>query len=178
VEVWFPLNNNVSLSWLYGETTSKLQRASDFFNGIATVVHHSASALMASMLLAGAYSASRSIYDSALILIVQHWFALLPHVNTTLYVVVETGLEMWLEWIAISQMFHLRQQHWIVSLDVCVFMASHWTYFIAGGLGLLAKFYGKEGIEENVHIRGMVEYRQQSATSCGTPSSSVTQDDC
>jgi len=147
---------------VYGKKSSKLQRASDFLNGVGTAVHHSAAVFMECMLLAGAFSASRPIYDLALILIVQHWFALLPYVNTTIYVVVETGLEIWLDWIAISQMFHLRQQHWIITLDVCVFLAAHWTYFIAGGLGLVAKIFEEDNIEENIHVRGTTWYRRRS----------------
>lgn len=66
-----------------------MRRASDFLNGVGTVTHHGAASFVISMLCIGVAPASRYILNCCLILVMQHWVALLAYANVPLYSAIE-----------------------------------------------------------------------------------------
>merc|ERR1712211_97222 len=55
----------------------------------------------------------------------------------TLYIVVETILEVWFEWTVLSSLEALHNDHWVAGIVATSMLFAHWLYFIAGGLGLV-----------------------------------------
>jgi len=146
--------------------SSPLCRTADFFNGIGTACHHGAASFLVCMLLAGVIGPSRYIFNSALILVMQHWFVLLSSMSRFWYAVIELALELWFEWTVISDFWHLYDLQWTAALGSAVFLLAHWLFLFAAFLELfvkndLASDESGSIIPKNVHQRGILAYHRR-----------------
>jgi hypothetical protein len=120
-----------------GDDDSFLGRISDFLNGSGTAVHHGATALGICMIVAGVITPDRWIMDPCLVLVMQHWFVLLRHVNHLGYIFIELFFEAWFEWLVITSLQHYIADHWTVALTAATMLVAHWQYLLAAGLDLV-----------------------------------------
>lgn len=88
---WIMFSNELLLYYrylylgLFSTSNSKIRRASDFLNGMGTVIHHGAASFIISMLVVGTIPESRYVLNSSLILVMQHWISLVAYVSVPLY---------------------------------------------------------------------------------------------
>jgi hypothetical protein len=83
-------------------------------NAIGLITHHAAGGLAISMTLAGVINTVnvRAIFDITVIATMQHWFFFLRYVDKHFYVAVEIILEIWFEWVTLSNLEGLFANHW------------------------------------------------------------------
>lgn len=115
---------------------TRVQRIVELCNGVGTVVHHGAASLLIVMLLSGAIRPAQHIVNPILVLLMQHWFVLLKYVNTLLYTVLELALEVWFEWIVISELEEIFANHWTAALAANCMLVAHWLYLSGATLDL------------------------------------------
>ncbi|KAG7371567.1 cytochrome P450 [Nitzschia inconspicua] len=132
-------------------------QTSDFFNGIGTAVHHGAASFIIAMLTVGVIPPSRYLISPILILVMQHWVALIAYSSRALYSAIELVLDYFFQWSVLSnfqQLFHL---HWTAALGASCMLFAHWMYLIAAVLSLFANSSGQDKDEDqsNVHSRGV-----------------------
>ena len=84
-------------------TQGKVVRSSDILNGIGTAVHHAAAAFIISMQCAGVIHPSRYVVGPIMILVMQHWVALLAYSSHALYSAVELVLEYFFQWSVLCE---------------------------------------------------------------------------
>eukprot|EP00039_Didymoeca_costata_P025460 m.13436 g.13436 ORF g.13436 m.13436 type:complete len:793 (+) comp4853_c0_seq1:200-2578(+) len=124
-----------------GETITNLDAIPKFCNGFGTLLHHSAAAWYAVVIITRIYTPYMyplEYFSFSLPLIVQHWFTILKYVNTMLYGIVEISLEIWFEIEAFSSLTKLQYWHEICVL--CTMIVAHWLYWIAAFLSLYLTF--------------------------------------
>ncbi|KAG7343646.1 cytochrome P450 [Nitzschia inconspicua] len=132
-------------------------RTSDFLNGIGTAVHHGSASFIIAMLTVGVIPPSRYLISPILILIMQHWVALIAYSSRALYSAIELVLDYFFQWSVLSnfqQLFHL---HWTAALGGSCMLFAHWMYLTAAVLSLFASSSGddKDEDQSNVHSRGV-----------------------
>jgi hypothetical protein len=135
-------------SGLYDKKMKRGMRLKDLLDGVGTVIHHSSSALYIAMIVIKIYPPTRTSIEVVVPVLVQHWFVLLNYGFSTLYVVVETILEVWFEWTVISSLEALHNDHWVAGIVATSMLFAHWLYFIAGGLKLV--FANKENLSDEI----------------------------
>ena len=79
-------------------------RACELCNGFGTLLHHSAATFIISMLVVGVFPPSRYILNPIVILVMQHWVALLKYVSVPLYSAIELILEYYFEWVIFCEL--------------------------------------------------------------------------
>jgi len=152
----FPETINHLYLAIYDTNTSRLERAANLLNGIGSLVHHSAGALLLVSLLNGLSPTTRYFLSPSLVLIMQHWFALLSYSNKFLYSSLTLVWEFWFEWLLLSHLEALLSQHWVVGIGACAMLFAHWLYLIAGAIGTLCS---EEEDNSNVHIRAISHFQ-------------------
>ena len=168
---------------MFGRELHWAKRSSDLLNGVGTVVHHGAVALVVVMALVGVVAPTRHAWNVTLIMIIQHWVVLLKYVNKWAYAAVALPLEAWFEWTVISDFYFIRELNWTAALAAGVMLFAHWLYLIAGGLDLVVGDIGEHQFR-NVHVRGASSFRkhcssftfesqQTGSTSSGAQASSL-----
>ena len=120
-------------------------RIADFLNGLGTTVHHSATAFCVAIFLAGVVMPTPASIGPVLVLLMQHWFALLHYVNPTLYMLIELLLEAFFEWNIFSNFHENVMTHWSLALTTTVMVSAHWMYLCAAFLELLGGGVVEEG---------------------------------
>ena len=149
---------------LFGTTKSKMSRIADMMNGIGTIIHHSAAVTILSMLVVGVIPPSRFVYNTCLILVMQHWCVLLSYINKPLYLAIELVLEYFFEWGIFSDFQQIYHLHWTAALGAGVMIFAHWLFVAAAILDTLSE----SNNNENVHTRG-----QGAMTTTSIPSQST-----
>lgn len=140
IAVWkFGFPETLMYLWLglFDGTMSLGQRLAEVLNGLGLVVHHAAMALSISMLLAGVISPERSLLSPTFILVMQHWFVIVKYINEWAYMLIELTLEIFFQWILLSQFENFVSNHWTASLIGAAMLVAHWLFLIAGGIELL-----------------------------------------
>ena len=148
---------------MFGRELPWVKRSSDLLNGVGTVVHHGAVALVVVMALVGVVAPTRHAWNVTLIMIIQHWVVLLKYVNKWAYAAVELALEAWFEWTVISDFYFIRESNWTAALAAGVMLFAHWLYLIAGGLDLVVGDTGEHQFR-NVHVRGTSSFQKHSSS--------------
>jgi hypothetical protein len=82
---------------LFGRT-GRIGRASDLCNGIGTAIHHGSAAFIIAMLTVGVIPPSRYLISPILILVMQHWVALIGYSSRALYSAIELVLDYFFQW--------------------------------------------------------------------------------
>lgn len=142
---------------LFDDQGNRLTIVSDYLNGLGTLLHHSGAAL-AVCSITTTFQFTRPMMSITMLLVVQHWFALLAYSNVMLYAFCTLVVEFLFEWVVFSVLSQAYSQHWVIALTACVLVFAHWLYFIAGALHLL----GSGTVEEsghNVHVRAIAAFR-------------------
>lgn len=138
-------------------------RACDLCNGFGTLLHHSAATFIISMLVVGVFPPSRYILNPIVILVMQHWVALLKYVSVPLYSAIELILEYYFEWVIFCELpeysesyFYSSSQvlisylllftgdwakiynlHWTAAVGASVMLFAHWLYLSASVFAML-----------------------------------------
>lgn len=133
----FPETLMYVFSALYDNETTLSGRITNFLNATGTVCHHTSAAMILCLLTIGVIPADRHIVSSSLVLVMQHWFVLLRYVNKFIYSALELTLEVWFEWVIISDLQHIRSLHWTASLAACGMLTAHWLYVVAAVIDLV-----------------------------------------
>jgi len=120
-------------------------RACELCNGFGTLLHHGAASFIISMLVVGVFPPSRYLFNPIIILVMQHWVALLKYASLPLYSAIELILEYYFEWIILSDWPQLYHLHWTAALGASVMLIAHWLYLAAAGFSMLIP-----GLEEKV----------------------------
>lgn len=152
----FPETINHLYLGIYETNTSLLERAANLLNGIGSLMHHSAGALLIVSALNGLASPTRVILSPALVLIMQHWFALLFYSNKFLYSSLTLVWEFWFEWLLLSHLEALLSQHRVVGIGAFAMLFAHWLYLMAGAIGTLCT---EKDENSNVHIRAISHFQ-------------------
>ena len=121
---------------LYDCELSKRERVANMLDAIGLCAHHSAASMLICMILANVAQPNQAIYDSILILCIQHLFPLLRYSYKYLYIIIELALEAWFEWSVVSNFEHFLNNHWTVALSASVLLISHWLYMLSGVIHL------------------------------------------
>jgi uncharacterized protein YjeT (DUF2065 family) len=129
---------------LYQQSKSTLARIGDFLNSTGTVLHHSSAILLITLLLSGVVPPSRHIVAPILLLTMQHWFVLVKYMNFWAYAALEIVLEIWFEWVLLSEFQYLHSVHWTLLVAGLGMLVAHWIYLAAATLELLALQSGRD----------------------------------
>ena len=124
---------------LHDSELCKRERIANMLDSVGLCAHHSAASLLICMFLAGVVKPEQSIYDSVLILCIQHVFTILQYSYKFIYIAIELILEVWFEWSVISNLELFLSNHWSVALCASVLLMSHWLYLICGVLRLIGE---------------------------------------
>jgi len=89
------------------------------------------------MLLVGVAKPEQSVFDSILILCIQHVFVMLRYFHKNIYIIIQTVLEAWFEWSVLSNYESFLNNHWTIALAASVMLFAHWLYFAAAMLSLV-----------------------------------------
>jgi phage shock protein PspC (stress-responsive transcriptional regulator) len=133
---------------LYMTDTQKEGRyhwISQFLNSVGLITHHAACGMCVSMMLNSVITPDRHIIGPALLLLMQHWFALLKYACFPMYVVLQLFLEFWFEWALFSEFQFWIANHWTAGLVAGTMLMAHWMLFLAGALVLVLKMKKFEG---------------------------------
>jgi phage shock protein PspC (stress-responsive transcriptional regulator) len=125
---------------LYMTDTQKEGRyhwISQFLNSVGLITHHAACGMYVSMMLTSVITPDRHIMGPALLLLMQHWFALLKYACFPMYVVLQLFLEFWFEWALLSEFQFWIANHWTAGLVAGTMLMAHWMLFLAGALALV-----------------------------------------
>lgn len=132
----FPETLMYMYSGLLDRTAGQVERVAALFNGVGTVCHHSAASMLICFLTVGVIPADRHIVSTSLVLVMQHWFVLLRYVNKWVYSILELLLEVWFEWVVISDFEYIRSLHWTAAQAAAVMLTAHWLYLLAAVIEL------------------------------------------
>ena len=125
-------------SGLYDKNKATVLRIIDILNGVGTLIHHSAVALLIGALVTNLIPPSRAVIQVSIPVLMQHWFVLMRYSdNQFAYCVIEILLEIWFEWNAITTLEEVHQIHWTGGIIAGSMLFAHWIYFIAGGIDLI-----------------------------------------
>ena len=160
----FPETINHIYLAMYNTNAGYMERLSDFLNGVGSLAHHSAGALILVGILVGLSPLTRDMMLPALILTTQHWFALLFYGNIWLYSFFTLAWEFFFEWVLLSNLESIRLSHWLLGLAACVILFAHWLYLIAGASFLMSGVSG----EANVHVKAISHFQERSVKKKGT----------
>lgn len=152
----FPETINHLYLGMYETNTSWWERAANLLNGIGSLMHHSAGALLILSLLNGLIPPIRPVLSPALVLVMQHWFALLFYSNKFLYSSLTLVWEFWFEWLLLSHLESLLSYHRVIGIGACAMLFAHWLYLISGAIGTLCS---EEDENSNVHIRAISHFQ-------------------
>jgi uncharacterized protein YjeT (DUF2065 family) len=141
VGMWkFGFPQTITIMYLALNDTSlrRLKRIGFFVNAIGLITHHTAGGLAISMSLPGVLNTvnGRVVLDVIVIAMMQHWVFFLRYVNKNTYVALEIILEMWFEWVTLSNLEGLFANHWTAALFGGTFLVSHWCFLVAGAIEL------------------------------------------
>jgi hypothetical protein len=126
---------------------------SAFLNSVGLITHHSACAFFVGMMLNFVITPDRYIIGPVLLLLMQHWFALLKYVSFPVYVGMQLFLEFWFEWTLLSGYQFIIANHWTAALAFGTMLVAHWMIFLAGALELaLGKKYVDEDETANTEL--------------------------
>lgn len=131
-----------------GGLNSRAQRVSDFLNSAGTILHHTAACFVMCLLVTGVARPDRFIVEPTLIVLAQHWFALLHYVNKNLYTVIELVLEIFWEWVMFSNLQYIFANHWAIAVGANTMLVAHWFYLAAASVNLI--FAAKEEEEDEL----------------------------
>jgi hypothetical protein len=112
---------------------------SAFLNSVGLITHHSACAFIISMMLNSVITPDRYIIAPILLLLMQHWFALLKYASFPMYVVLQLFLEFWFEWTVLSVYQFVIVNHWTAALGGGTMIVAHWMFLLAAALELVLK---------------------------------------
>jgi uncharacterized protein YjeT (DUF2065 family) len=137
----FPQTSIFMFLALNDTSLSRLTRIGFFINAIGLITHHAAASLCVAMALTGVITNvnARVVFDIVAIAMMQHWFFFLRYVNKKTYVAVEIILETWFEWITLSNLEALFDNHWTAALFGGTFLFSHWLFLAAGTIDLFVE---------------------------------------
>jgi len=125
-------------SGIYDKNKATVPRIVDILNGVGTLIHHSAVALLIGALLTNLIPPSRVVIQVSIPVLMQHWFVLMRYSdNQFAYCVIEILLEIWFEWNAFTTLEEVHQIHWTGGIIAGLMLFAHWIYFIAGGINLI-----------------------------------------
>lgn len=133
----FPETLMYTFTALYDNETTLSGRITSFLDALGTLCHHTSAAMLICFLTIGVIPADRHIVSSSLVLVMQHWFVLLQYVNKFIYSALVLTLEVWFEWVIISDLQHIRSLNWTASLASCVMLTAHWLYLVAAVINLV-----------------------------------------
>ena len=141
---------------VFSKQKKGLTRVVDLLNGIGTVIHHGVASMILCMVVVGVIPPSRYVVNNALILVAQHWVAMISYGNKPLYTGCVVVFEYYFEWVIFSDFAEIYYLHWTAAWGAGTMILAHWMYFAAG---LIATFASNERSNEtnNVHIRGNEE---------------------
>jgi hypothetical protein len=124
---------------------------SAFLKSVGLLTHHAAGSMIVSMLLNFVITPDRHIIGLSLILLMQHWFALVKYVSYPMYVALLLFLEFWFEWTVLSEYQFILANHWTNGLGVGTMVLAHWMFLLATAwdwaLNLAKKFEDETTIE-------------------------------
>ncbi len=107
------------------------------FDSFGLILHHSAASLFICMMLTGVIRPEQSVFDPCLILCVQHGFTLLQYFHRTLYILILFILEVFFEWMVISNFELYAYNHWTAELAALTMLISHWIWFCTAATALI-----------------------------------------
>lgn len=125
-----------------------LARATEFANGLGTILHHAAASLLIIMLLMGVITPNREVVTPIMFLVMQHWLVLLAHVNTNLYIGLELILEIGFQWSVVSGLERLVADHWTAGMCALTMLMAHELYLMAATIEL---FFGQSNSTRTQH---------------------------
>jgi hypothetical protein len=142
---------------------------SSFLKSVGLLTHHAAGSMIVSMLLNFVITPDRHIIGLSLILLMQHWFALVKYVSYPMYVVLILFLEFWFEWTVLSEYQFILANHWTNGLGVGTMLLAHWMFLSATAWDWALNFAKKIEGGETMHIRNEpISLNEASAESAAT----------
>jgi uncharacterized protein YjeT (DUF2065 family) len=149
----FPQTITFMFNALNDTSLTRLQSIGYFMNAIGLLLHHTAGGLAISMAVTGVIKNNtadvRTVLDVILIPMMQHWFFFLRYVHKNTYIVVELSLEVWYEWITLSNLEGLFANHWTAALFGGTFLVAHWFFLGAAAIEI---FVEKIRMKENKKV--------------------------
>lgn len=133
----FPETYMYMYSAIFARKHEVRTRIADLCNGVGLAIHHAAVAWAVSFCLVGLIPVTRITVAIPMVVIMQHWFALLRIVNLWLFIFVVLVLEFFFEWTIISEFEYLCVTHWALALGAAELLLSHWFFLLAGTLDFL-----------------------------------------
>jgi hypothetical protein len=103
---------------------------SSFLKPVGLLTHHAAGSMIVSMLLNFVITPDRYIIGLSLILLMQHWFALVKYVSYPIYVVLIL-FPFWFEWTVLSENQFILANHWTNGLGLGAMLIAHWMFLLA-----------------------------------------------
>lgn len=114
-----------------------LKWVTNFCNGIGTVMHHSASAMVVVMLHKKFLVLNQPLACVIMPLVMQHWFCLLKYKSVALYAIIEFTLEFFWEWEMFSNLQHFTGMSPFSWTTCLAMLVAHWLYWIGAILSFL-----------------------------------------
>ena len=111
------------------------------------------------MLLTDVMTPNRHITSPILALVLQHSFVFLGDVYEPAYIALQLGLEIWFEWVVLSDFQYLISNHWTTAFAASTMLLAHWLYVIAAGMNLLLRqaCFVSKGHAETEHVKYVEE---------------------
>jgi hypothetical protein len=113
---------------------------SNYFQALATLIHHSSGVFVCVALSVGYWPLTRTVSAVTVPLVMQHLIVLIKYGNVHLYMVLALTLEAFWEWQMWSNMQYIATYNNAIEFAICPMMLAHWLYLTSAGLNLLMDF--------------------------------------
>jgi len=120
-----------------GKRYGVLKWIANFCNGIGTVMHHSASAMLVVMLHKKFLILNQPLACAIMPLVMQHWFVLLKYRSLVAYAIIELTLEFFWEWEIFSNLQTFTGSSPFAWTTCLAMLLAHWMYWIGAILSLV-----------------------------------------